>query len=83
LETYHGASNICTVRVFSHVEVVEEVVGVLDEVVVGELIVARHRALPKINLTIPHPYRSKRGVVPETYYPVRRCTPEDGMWKIW
>jgi hypothetical protein len=37
--------------------------------------------LPK-NLIVPHPYRFTRGGVPKAYYPIVRCTLEEGMEKV-
>jgi hypothetical protein len=61
---------------------------VREEVLVGEGVVGRHdavssraEALPK-NLIVPHPYRFKRGGVPEAYCPIVWCTPEEGMEKV-
>jgi hypothetical protein len=33
-------------------------------------------------LIAPHPYRFTRGGVLKAYYPVVRCTPEEGMEKV-
>jgi hypothetical protein len=59
-----------------------------EEVLVGEGVVgrcdavsSRAEALPK-NLIAPHPYRFTRGEVPEAYYPIVWCTPEEGMEKV-
>ena len=75
------------VGVISHVVDVEAA-DVQEEVFVGEGVVggcdavsSRAEALPK-NLIAPHPYRFTRGRVPEAYYPVVRCTPEEGMEKM-
>jgi hypothetical protein len=61
---------------------------VREEVLVGKGVVGRRdavssraEALPK-NLIAPHLYRFTRGGVPETYCPVVRCTPEEGMEKV-
>src|SRR5438128_8219553 len=43
---------------------------------------SRVRTLPK-NLIAPLPYRITRGEISEAYYPVSRCTPEDGMERSW
>jgi hypothetical protein len=37
--------------------------------------------LPK-NLIAPHSYRFTKGGVLKAYYPVIRCTPEEGMEKV-
>ena len=71
------------------VHVAEDVVDVGEVVVVGEEVVGIHvdkevssraAALPK-NLIAPLPYRITRGGVPEAYWPVPRCTPQNGMEK--
>jgi hypothetical protein len=73
--------------IVSHVVDVEAA-DVREEVLVGEGVVdrrdavsSRAEALPK-NLIAPHPYRFTRGEVSEAYYPVVRCTPEEGMEKV-
>ena len=82
------------VDVLAHV-VVEEIVDVGEEVVVGEdllgvgvredvrdeeAVSSRAAALPK-NLIALLPYRTRRSGVPEAYCPGSRCTPQDGMGK--
>ena len=82
------------VDVLAHV-VVEEIVDVGEEVVVGEdllgvgvredvrdeeAVSSRAAALPK-NLIALLPYRTRRSAVPEAYCPGSRCTPQDGMGK--
>ena len=82
------------VDVLAHV-VVEEIVDVGEEVVVGEdllgvgvredvrdeeAVSSRAAALPK-NLIALLPYRTRRSGVPEAYCPGSRCTPQDGMRK--
>jgi hypothetical protein len=69
--------------VVSHVVDVEAA-DVREEVLVGrcDAVSSRAEALPK-NLIAPHPYRFTRGGVPEAYCPVVRCTPEEGMEKVW
>jgi hypothetical protein len=67
--------------------VVEEVIDVREEVVVGEDVVgvrdevsSRARAFPK-NLIALLLYRTRSSAVPESYCPDRRCTPQTGMGK--
>ena len=55
-------------------------VSVREEVRDGETVSSRAAALPK-NLIALLPYRTRRSAVPEAYYPVSRCKPQDGMGK--
>ena len=82
-ERIQCSSRSVGVLVVRHV-VDEEVNDVGEEVVVGEVLDASNHAsaLPK-NLIAPLPYRITRDGVPEAYYPLNRCTPEDGTEKTW
>jgi hypothetical protein len=80
-----------TTRVVA-VHVVEDVVDLREEVVIGEEVVGVQNvrgeeevsshavALPK-NLIALLPYRTRRSGVPEAYCPGLQCTPQDGMGK--
>jgi hypothetical protein len=80
-----GVGSISIIGVVAHVEIVEEVVDIREEIIILELIAERRRiassrvqALRK-NLIAPHTYMSTRGRVLEAYCPVGWCMPKDGM----